>query len=255
MLELSREARQQAALLDREALQGAGFAALEAEGGLRQGDLAGAARWAEAAELAPTDSPHHWSEPVYFTYVRLLLAQRRAEDARTLLATIERSARRGGRNRKLITVYLQLALVEQTSGHVEQALTRVEEALRLAAAEDYRRAFLNEGQAIAALLPRARHVAPAFVDDLLDAFDADRRSSADRSRSGDRPRSALVEPLTEREQEILRLIAAGRSNPEIAERLYLSLNTIKWHVKNLYGKLDVSSRIEAVAHAQELGLL
>ena len=66
---------------------------------------------------------------------------------------------------------------------------------------------------------------------------------------------ALVEPLSERELEILRLIAAGRSNPEIAELLYLSLNTVKWHAKNLYGKLNVGSRIEAVARAQELELL
>ena len=65
----------------------------------------------------------------------------------------------------------------------------------------------------------------------------------------------LVEPLTARELEILRLIAAGRSNPEIAELLYLSLNTVKWHVKNLYGKLGVSSRVEAAARAQELELL
>ncbi len=65
----------------------------------------------------------------------------------------------------------------------------------------------------------------------------------------------MIEPLTKREREIVRLIAAGRSNPEIAELLYLSLNTVKWHVKNLYGKLGVSSRVEAAARAQELGLL
>ena len=65
----------------------------------------------------------------------------------------------------------------------------------------------------------------------------------------------LLEPLTQREEEVLRLIAAGRSNPEIAELLYLSLNTVKWHAKNLYGKLGVSSRVEAVTRAQELDLL
>ena len=65
----------------------------------------------------------------------------------------------------------------------------------------------------------------------------------------------LVEPLTDRERQILRLIAAGRSNPEIAELLYLSLNTVKWHAKNLYGKLGVGSRVEAIARAQELDLL
>jgi LuxR family maltose regulon positive regulatory protein len=91
---------------------------------------------------------------------------------------------------------------------------------------------------------------------LLEAFSspqAPRDGSAD-SLAGVQPWS-LVEPLTVRELEILRLIAAGRSNPEIAELLYLSLNTVKWHVKNLYGKLGVSSRVEAAARAQELELL
>jgi LuxR family maltose regulon positive regulatory protein len=98
------------------------------------------------------------------------------------------------------------------------------------------------------MLSEARHAAPRFVASVLAAF----------SRQGstvERLAESLVEPLTVRELEILRLIAAGRSNPEIAELLYLSLNTVKWHAKNLYGKLGVSNRVEAAARAQELELL
>jgi len=125
----------------------------------------------------------------------------------------------------------------------------IEKALDLAAPEDYRRAFLDEGLAIVGLLPQVRHLAPGFVSQVLEA-------ASEKDGGPPIPQTqALVEPLSERELEILRLIAAGRSNPEIAELLYLSLNTVKWHAKNLYGKLQVGSRIEAVTRAQELELL
>jgi LuxR family maltose regulon positive regulatory protein len=258
MRKVALEARQLAARLNLAALQGVWFAALEAQASLGQGDLAAAAHWAEAAKLTPADTPHHWYESAYFTYVRLLLAQNRPEDARTLLATMERSAQRSGRHRKLITVYLQQALVQWIVGHKKQALARIESALRLAAPEGYRRAFLDEGQVIVELLPQVRYVAPAFVDSLLETFYDERRRPMDSGRAPSfvpRLSSVLAEPLTERELEILQLIAAGRSNPEIAELLYLSLNTVKWHVKNLYSKLSVSNRVEAVARAQELRLI
>jgi LuxR family maltose regulon positive regulatory protein len=232
-------------------IHGAWFAALEAQASLRQGDLAGATRWAEAAALTPADVPPRWSELPYFVYVRLLLAQKRLEEARALLNTMERSAKQGERRRNLITIYLQQALVDVQLGHEKQAYARVEDALRLAAPQDYRRALLDEGAAILDLLSRVRHIAPAFVDNLREACPV---GTAGISEKMDRP-SALVEPLTEREKEILHLIAAGRSNPEIAELLYLSLNTVKWHAKNLYGKLNVSNRVEAIARAQELDLL
>ncbi|NIV36042.1 MAG: winged helix-turn-helix transcriptional regulator, partial [Anaerolineae bacterium] len=91
-----------------------------------------------------------------------------------------------------------------------------------------------------ALLPLVRHVAPGFCDSLREAFS--RQWTPGAGLAGEpvaASPSTLVEPLTARELEILRFIAAGRSNPEIADLLYLSLNTVKWHVKNLYGKLGV----------------
>jgi LuxR family maltose regulon positive regulatory protein len=222
------------------------FDALEAQVHLQQGDLAAAARWAEEAGIAPTDSLHRWNEGIYAIYVRLLLAQGRLEDAGTLLTRMEASAGKGGRQRRLITAHLQRALVELARGREQQALARAEEALHLAADEGYVRAFLDEGRAIVELLPRLRPVAPGFVHRVLEG------AGATPAQPG---APALIEALSEREMEIVRLIAAGRSNPEIAELLYLSLNTIKWHVKNVYGKLQVGNRVEAAARAQELGLL
>jgi LuxR family maltose regulon positive regulatory protein len=253
MRRVAREGGQYAARLDVYEGKVTWFSALEAQADLLAGDLAAAAGWAEAAGFRPSDTPHHWDEAAYLTYTRLLLAQGRLAEAQTLLATMERSAGAAERQRKLITIYLQQALIQQALGHGEQALARVEVALRLAAAEGYVRAFLNEGPAIAASLARLRlrltgTAVPGFVDRVLEA-------AAATSAEATIPQvQTLVEPLSDRELEILRLIAAGRSNPEIAELLYLSLNTVKWHVKNLYGKLQVHSRVEAVARGQELDL-
>jgi LuxR family maltose regulon positive regulatory protein len=225
------------------------FAAIEAQANLLAGDLAEATHWAEMAGFSPGDVPHHWDDPQYLTYVRVLLAQNRLEDAQKLLDTMERTASQGGRRRKLITIDLLQAAAHRAAGRTEQAVARVEKALSLAAPEGYCRAFLEEGPAIVDLLPRVRHVAPTFVSEVLEAA-----STKGAGHPAPQPQ-ALVEPLSGRELEILHLIAAGRTNPEIAELLYLSLNTVKWHAKNLYGKLHVGSRVEAVARARELELL
>jgi LuxR family maltose regulon positive regulatory protein len=249
MRQITRKGRQDVARLDVYKRKALWFTALEAQASLQEGDLASAARWAEAVRFSPADAPHFWDELPYFAYIRLLLAQNRLEDAQTLLTTIERSAQQAGRCRKLITIYLQQAAVQQAMGQRQGVLARLEKALRLAAPEGYCRAFLDEGRVIVDLLPQVRQVAPAFVDRVLESASV----AGDQQAVPHAP--ALIEPLSDRELEILRLIAAGRTNPEIADLLYLSLNTIKWHVKNLYGKLGVGSRIEAAARAQELDLL
>ena len=244
------------ARLDLDLPQAKWFRSLEAEIHLRLGQVAAAAEWATASGLSADDSPGRYDEDVYIAFARLLIAQGRCTEAEHLLATMERLAEDGGRRRTLITIYLLQARVLQAQGGKGAARAHVERALHLAAPQGYLRAFLEEGDVIAALLPTVRRIAPRFVDSLLDAFSRE-QIPGDRSLSlpATAQPSPLVEPLTARELEILRLIAAGRSNPEIAELLYLSLNTVKWHVKNLYGKLGASSRVEAAALAQELDLL
>jgi len=248
---ICRETRQQDARVNQE-LYGPWFAAIEAQASLQAGGELGAAeRWAQAAGLTPDDVPHRWNEYPYVVYVRLLLAQDRLDDAQKLLVTMEGVAQQSKRLRSLITVRLQQALVDQALGREGQAQGCVEEAVRLAAPQGYRRAFLDEGPPLFELLPRVRQIAPEFVGSLLSVSS---QESPGASVGVPRP-SPLIEPLTDRERQILRLIAAGRSNPEIAEILYLSLNTVKWHAKNLYGKLGAGNRVQAVARAEELHLL
>jgi LuxR family maltose regulon positive regulatory protein len=247
------------------------FPALEAEIKLQRGDLAAATRWAQAAKFTPTDVPHHWNERPYFTYARQLLAQGRLEEAGVLLANLERSAQVGERRRKLITVNLLQALLHRAQGDESGALGHLGTALRLAAPENYIQAILNQGSAIAELLPKARHIAPAFVDGLVGAFQAQGRSSSFSSvevteHSGARAAASLVplpvpdleeivESISERELQVLGLVANGLSNREVAEALFVTVGTVKKHLNNLFGKLAVKSRTQAVARARELNLL
>ncbi len=246
MMEDIRQVRQYAAGLHLELPYEPWLAALEGQSSLYQGDLMGAQRWADANGLSAEQTPDYWAEPLYSAYVRLLLAQDHVQEAGTLLASMEASAKAGGRQRRLITVYLQQALLQQALGNREQALTRAADALRLAVPEGYRRAFLDESPALLEILPAVRYPALQFIDELLSA--AGVQSVVQRAQP-------LVEPLSERELEVLQLIAAGLSNREIGQRLFIAPGTVKVHAANIYGKLGVHSRTQAVARANALGLL
>jgi LuxR family maltose regulon positive regulatory protein len=226
-------------------------AAIEADLQLKQGNVLVAERWAETAHLLPTEFPDAARESEYFTVARLLLAQNRPEEAQALLARLERSALLGGRQRSLITITILRALAEQALGDEAEALDTLERALGLAASEDYRRAFLDEGLAVASLLlqlraRRGRTVAPAFVDNLLEGFAVGTK---------ERQPEPLIEPLSEREIRVLRLMAADLSSPEIAEALVIAVSTARSHIKRIYRKLDVHSRYEAIERARALDLL
>ena len=126
----------------------------------------------------------------------------------------------------------------------------LERALSLAEPEGYVRIFVDEGAPMAGLLRQAaeRGIAPRYVHELLTAFGAPESAE---------PRHAqpLIEPLSDREVEVLHLAAVGLSNREIAEQLYISINTVKAHTKSVYRKLDAHNRTQAINRAQELGLL
>jgi LuxR family maltose regulon positive regulatory protein len=132
----------------------------------------------------------------------------------------------------------------------------LERALSLAQPEGYVRIFVDEGEPMARLLTIAlsRGIAPDYVRRLLAAFPTTEPERA----APQKPQalaSDLIEPLSERELEVLQLIAEGLTNREIASRLFLALNTVKAHTRNIYGKLDVHSRTQAIARTQALGLL
>jgi LuxR family maltose regulon positive regulatory protein len=233
-------------------------AACEAEFFLRLGNVEAVARWAETAGLSPADSPQFAQEGEYFTFARLLLTQDRPAEAREILANLEEFAQARGHLRSLLTVRILRARAERVLGREAETLASLKDGLHLAAPAGYSRVFLDEGSAVLDLLPRVRQAAPDFVDRVLEAYASEGRKVVGEERPplpSMPPTSTLVEPLSDRELEVLALVAQGLSNREIAERLFITVGTVKTHAHNIYGKLGVNRRTEAVARAQELGLV
>lgn len=223
-------------------------AAVEAEIKRRNGEIDAVQRWAKEWSLAPDDPPNVRRESGYLTYIRLLLDLGRPEQATVLLNGFASKAEEMGRISRLIPLRVLQASALAALHRREEAAAMLRGAVALAAPEDYLRAFLDQGPAVAPLLGMARDIAPAFVDRLAASFSMPEAGPSE-------VHARLVEPLTEREEELLKLLAEGLSNDEISRRLYISPNTTKWHLKSIFGKLAVGSRTQAVAKAREIGLI
>jgi LuxR family maltose regulon positive regulatory protein len=240
-------------------------AALRAGLQLAQGDLKAAETWAASSGLSPADveaSRPGMREVEYFSLVRVLNAQGRQAEALSLLDRLSQSAQVEERHGSVITILVLQALVMQTRGDIINALIALERALILAEPEGYIRTFVDEGPQMAALLGmvHTRAIMPAYVARLLTAFGKDETNSEPLHPSYPKgtmsliPHS-LVEPLSKRELEILSLMAQGLTNPEIGQQIFISDQTVKVHTRNIFGKLGVNSRRQAVTKARDLGLL
>jgi LuxR family maltose regulon positive regulatory protein len=189
---------------------------------------------------------------------RKLAEEGRDQEALDLLAQIYESARRVQGIGLMIEARSAQALIYQAQGKLEHALDVLGDALAMSEPEGYVRTYADRGVPMAQLLSQAaaRGMMPDYTAKLLAAFGTQAPQSAQKPRSGiSPPPQPLVEPLSPRELEVLELIAQGLSNREICERLFLALSTVKGHNRNIYGKLQVQSRTQAVARARELGLL
>ena len=156
----------------------------------------------------------------------------------------------------MIEILVLQALAYEAKDDILHALVPLESALLLAQPEGYIRLFVDEGPPMERMLNQAvsSGIAPDYVQQILAAFITSEPVQAD-SLAAKTANTELIEPLSERELEVLQLIAEGLTNPEIADRLFLSLNTVKVHTRNIYGKLDVHHRAQAVARARALGVL
>jgi len=223
---------------------------------LAQGNLEAAAQWVRERGFVPDEAPTYFGGFEYIPFARILIAQGRWDDTTKLLQLMLEAAEEGGATTRMIEIMILQTLACQAGGDTDQAMKKLERALTLAEPRGYCRIFVDEGPSMARLLYQAldRGIAPDYVGRLLAAFPIDEPTHFEPAESAV-AQSDFVEPLSEREIEILRLIAEGLTNPEIAKRLFLSQHTVKTHTRNIYGKLGVHNRLEAVARARVAGLL
>jgi LuxR family maltose regulon positive regulatory protein len=227
--------------------------AQEARIRLAQGDVAAATRWLAQSGLDPDQEPSIDYGGTYLILARILLAQGRLDETLGLLARLLDMAQAKGLVATHIGALILQALALQAQGEDRRALAALERALSLAEPEGYVRAFIAEGPPMGELLRQAaaRGIRPDYAGKLLAALGSE---TADQPGTSP-PDSSLLEPLSKRELQVLRLWAAHLSSIDIAEELVISVSTVRSHIKSIYGKLGVHSRREAVARAQALGLL
>jgi LuxR family maltose regulon positive regulatory protein len=230
------------------------------------GDLETAARWAEGSLASikrrlPETLPVFLHEMQQASLARVYLAQGRAGEALAVCDQLHSQAEAAGRMARVIEICMLKALALQARRDTTAALQSLKRSLALAEPEGYVRVFVDEGTQMATLLRQAAAygVAPDYVNRLLASFkvktkDEGRMTEAPPSSLAARS-SSLVEPLTKRECEVLGLVVHGLSNQEIADALFISVGTVKTHVHNIYGKLDVRDRPQAIARAGELNLV
>ncbi|HUW11966.1 MAG TPA: tetratricopeptide repeat protein, partial [Anaerolineae bacterium] len=230
-------------------------AALKARVWVGQGKLAQALGWVRERGLSVDDDLSYLREFEHITLARVLIARYRSDrversihEAMGLIERLLQAAEAGGRTGSVIDILLLQALAHEAQGDIPLALVPLDRALALAAPEGYVRIFVDEGPPMAALLREAakRGIATNHVRQLRLAF----------GKAEDRTpvTQLLIDPPSERELEVLRLLRTELNGPEIARELVVSLNTMRTHTKNIYSKLGVKSRRAAVRRAEELDL-
>mgnify|MGYP000061167553 CR=1 FL=1 len=203
---------------------------------------------------SPADYPR---ELIYSDLARLLITLDRAAEALPLLTRLLEAAITMERQGDEIRYLVLIALAQHALGNTHTALDSLSQALSLAEPQGYVRLFVDEGFPMAELLSLAipQNIAPDYASKLLAAFPKYVLSAVPIDKALTINTQILVEPLSQREIEVLRLIAEGCKYKEIAERLVVSINTVRHHTKNVYGKLDVNNRTQAIGRAKELNLL
>jgi LuxR family transcriptional regulator, maltose regulon positive regulatory protein len=237
------------------------ISALRARIWLAQGRLTEAFDWVRAEGLSVDDKVSYLKEFQHLTLARVLIAQAVQDgssgpirDAEPLLERLLEAAEAGGRTGAVIEVTMLMAIAKWAEDDVSGSLTHLERALTLAEPEGYVRLFVDEGQPMLDLLRRARTagIGGDFTGQLMAAFAEPANVEAPKVTGAVQ---GITEPITAREIEILRLIAAGMRNQEIADHLVISTATVKRHIANAYGKLGASHRTDALLRANSLNLL
>jgi LuxR family maltose regulon positive regulatory protein len=237
-----------------------------------RGDLAEGRAWARLHQVAPDDDLSYLREYEHITLARVLLAEHAAtgaeqtlRDATALLDRLVSAAQDGGRLGTVIELEVLRAIAHHGAGARKESLDALRRAVELAQSDGWVRVFVDAAPVLTDLMRELATDAPqsGYSRQLLEAMTAD--VSADAAAGGDRTataphpvsggRTGLVDPLSDRELDVLRLLGSDLDGPAIARRLVVSLNTVRTHTKHIYTKLDVNNRRAAVSKAHQLGLL
>jgi len=231
---------------------------------LKQGRLDKAQAWMRERGVSTEDEIRYLDEYNLLTLARVQLVEGSFAGVNNLLERLLVLAETQKRTGSVIEILLTQSLVHRAQGNQSQSLAALERALTLAEPEDYLRIFVDEGESVRLLIldfssmieqQRRLSIHPLFeyVNRLLVAFPESAEDISQSKIVNQKPK--MVEALTHRELEILRLVAEGRSNTEISQQLYLALSTVKGHNLRIFNKLQAQNRTEAVARARELGLI
>ena len=224
---------------------------------LAKGDLNAALHWVKARKLSVDDQLDNLRELEYLALAHILIVQKQMDDADGLLQRLIENAKTGDRVFLMVEMHLWRALIFKAKGDTASALGEVKIALALAEPGGLLMIFVSKGKPVAELLEEILEIKKSAHDDTKTGFSqAYVKKILSVFKSQTSPKTeGLMDPISERELEVLHLIAAGLSNREIAEKLFISLNTVKTHTKSINSKLNVNSRTKAVARAKELSLL
>jgi LuxR family maltose regulon positive regulatory protein len=230
---------------------------------LMQGQIDAAYHWLDENGLTINSEPTYPLERGYLTLARILIIRQDHAAALQLLSRLLRDAEPKARFNSVIEIQMLRALALQAAGNAPEALAALEQALIRAEPEGYIRTFVDEGQPMRLLIAECRMqiekrggALKSYVDKLLTAFLGFTLTTPASQIINQPPQiNNLIEPLSDREREVLHLIADGLTNHEIAARLIIGLGTVKTHTNNIFGKLAVKNRTQAVARARELNLL
>jgi LuxR family maltose regulon positive regulatory protein len=217
---------------------------------LKSNRLALAQRWADSCDLDPYTPPEYERQLEHLTYVRLLIHQKRPDLALALLKRIDERAEASGRHGDRVEVLLLAALANKAVDNAPEAFRSLHDALSMGSIGGYLRTFVDEEENLATLL---RHASARIKHrDYVKSIMAEIANAAVVS-----PLTPLDAPdaLSEREVEVLRLVAAGLSNRDIGQQLFISEKTVKTHLSNIMGKLGVVNRTQAVDQGRYLALI
>lgn len=212
-------------------------------------------QWLEKNKALFSQSPTFQQEFIYRYLTEILILQREFTIAENIIKSLLPVVERSESVDRLIRTLILKSKVQYVLGENEKAISTLTQVLGLSQPRGYKRTFIDGGEEIAQLLYQCvqRDIHKRYCSTLLEAFPTDKKAIYPKESKSST--EFLVEPLSKRENEVLQLIAEGHTNQEIAEKLVISLYTVKSHVRNIFGKLGVKNRTESIAKARLLGLL